>query len=251
MSTSGRRSTKRKEGIMSRNLKALGLALVAVFALSALAASSASAIDKFTTGSTAVVTGTSHDNVFRTTSPVFEATCTTSSFSGTVGFGATEITIDATYTGTINQTSGTHEHCTATTPASKTTVSMEGCDYDLTGSTTGSDGGKTDATVWVTCPAGKEIKMTTNSGCNFKVPGQTSTSGGVTYVNEPGGKVKAVMTSTGVTYTTEGALCALAGFPSEGNNADYIGTVVLSGFQDNGGNTEPFTEGNAVVIEVS
>jgi hypothetical protein len=236
---------------MIRNLKALGLALVAVFALSALAASSASAVDKFTAAkSPVVITGTSHNNKFTITNPDVGFECTTSSFSATYTSGATEITVDATYTGTILQTSGTHEHCTATSPATKATVSMEGCDYDLTGNTTGLDNGKTDATVWVTCPTGKEIKIVTNAGCTIRVPSQTPTEGGVVYTNEAG-KVKVDVTATGVTYTSEGPLCSLGGIPSEANNSDYTGDVVVSGFEDNGGTTEPFTEGAAVNVEVT
>jgi hypothetical protein len=237
---------------MSRNLKALGLALVAVFALSALAASSAWAADKFTAAkSPVVVTGTSHSDKLTLTNPHITVQCTTSSFSATYTNGATEITLDTTFTGTVQQTSGTHEHCSATNPPTKATVSMEGCDFDLTGSTTGSDGGATDATTSLTCPAGKEVKYATNGGCTLTFPAQTPTEGGVTYVNEPGGKVRVNVTDTGFTYTSEGALCALAGIASEANSVDYADTVVLSGFEDHGGTTEPFSEGAAVSIEVT
>jgi hypothetical protein len=55
---------------MTRNLKALGLALLVAFALSAVAASAASAqtqdVFTFEAGNNAgFITGTSHDNVFK------------------------------------------------------------------------------------------------------------------------------------------------------------------------------------------
>jgi hypothetical protein len=58
--------------------------------------------------------------------------------------------------------------------------------------------------------------------------GQTPTSGGVTYTNE-NGTVNVKETITGITYTCESAfLCGLAGIPTEGNNADYNGTMVVA-----------------------
>jgi hypothetical protein len=167
----------------------------------------------------------SHNNVLTITGPGTKIECTTSTFSGTAQNGNSSLTINPTYTGRINVTP--HETPCSGSPGSLT-IDMNGCDYDLTGSTTGSDSG-TDATISITCPANTEIVVTTSSGLNLKIPAQTPTSGGVTYTNEAG-KVKVTETSTGITYTCESPfLCSLSGIATEGNTADYNGSVVLAG----------------------
>ena len=236
---------------MIRNLKALGLALVAVFALSAMAASSASAVDKVTTGvSPAVLTGVSELGQFKITTPGEpNVRCTTSKYNVKVASGASEITIEPTYEGTLGVTPHAH-HCNLSfAGANEATVDLNGCDYDLKGETTGSDNG-TDATVSVTCPAGQEITITTNVGCTFHIPPQTPTSGGATTTNKSG-KVEVKVTSTGITYTTSGAFCALGGLPAEGNNADYTDTVLMSATAWTSGTKHPFVEGAATTVESS
>jgi hypothetical protein len=204
----------------------LGLALGAVLALSAMAASSASAIDTFTGPAGNIpITGLSHDNKFEITGPGTNVQCTTSHFTGTITNGTSHATINATYSGKVNETPHDPNECT--TSIGTATIDMNGCDYDLTGTTTGSDEGLTDATISVTCPApATHIIITNSTGLKLKVPPQTPTSGGVTYTNQAGGKVKVKTTATGITYTCESAfLCGLAGIPTEGNTADYTGSV--------------------------
>jgi hypothetical protein len=236
---------------MTRNLKVLGLALVAAFAMSAVAASTASAVanDHFTTTkASALVTGVSHDNKFQITGgPAFE--CTTAKFTGTFLNNATEITVDPEYSGKTNHT----PHNTAPIDfrecngvGGDLTVDMNGCHYDLTGNTTGLDNGAVDATVWITCPAGQVIKIT-----------QLGT--GVTYTNLPnhsGGKaVKVTVTATGITYNCAPAFaCFVSGAGSHGNDTDYTGTVTATGWEDKSANTvplTPITEGLQIPIEVS
>jgi hypothetical protein len=248
---------------MTRNLKAMGLALVALFAISAMAASSASAAnDHFTsTNASAVVTGVSHDNSFHYPNGV-GFNCTTSKFTGTTTNGSTELTIDPEYTGLVNATPhGTT--CTAT--GGEVTIDMNGCHYVLTGNTTGADPvGTTDATVWITCPVvggvQQVIKITqAATGITFQVPPQTPTTGGVTYTNEVvGGKkvVKVKATATGVTTLCHPAfICGLAGVSTHENDATYTGTVVGAGWEDPKKAGEPITplgaEGTQVNIEVS
>jgi len=246
---------------MIRNLKALGLALGAVFALSAAMASSASAIDTFTSSVTpAVVTGEPHStDAFHkfevTLAKPFSIECATSKFSGTFKSGASQVTIFPTYTGTKEKP--TEPPCKSTLGTA--TVDMNECSYDLTGKTTNEHpkgSGKFDAVVWVTCPAGKEITITGPLGCTIHIHTQTPTEGGVTYTNEttPGGKkdIKIHATVTGITYSTTNA-CTIAGFPTEGNNADYTGTVTAECFEDKGPGVkyDEFKEGAQVDCEVS
>ncbi len=215
---------------MIRNLKLLGTLLGAVFALSAMAASSASAVDTFTTeGASDTVTGVSHDNVFKITGPEAFIECTTSHFSGTIFNGSAHVTITPTYTGRIGETPHASTECDFYA-GSTATFNMKTCDYDLTGTTTGSDPvGTPDATISITCTtAGDEITIVTSLGAVLKIPAQTPTSGGVTYTNEGLTKVKVKATATGITYTCSTAfLCGLAGFATEGNTADYNGTIVV------------------------
>lgn len=232
---------------MTRNLKALGLALVAMLALSATAASTASAQvqDRLTLDGgeeNAVVTATSHDNVFRITSlggvSLARFECTTSRFTAAVQNNATEVTSTVSYAGTTNVVPHTN-HCSAT--VGSVTVDMNSCGYILTGNTSREDPGPTkDAVVSVECTTpGDEIRIT-NAGCEVTVPPQTPTSGGVTYTNENNnGKwdVKVTATVTGITFTSHGPACAAAGIPAEGQTADYNGTATVRAFQPTGVHT--------------
>ena len=229
---------------MIRKLKVLGLALGAVFALSATMASGASAVDIFTVENggvnTAVLTGESANNLFKITGAGFEIKCGVSRFAGTVTNGASTATIFPTY---YQTTPGTK----CPTTLGNALVKMNGCDYDLTGSTTGSDGGSADATVSITCTSPNVIEIQGPLGCTVSIPQQTPTSGGVTYANEGAGATRAVTvtaTSTGITYTATNA-CTLVGINTHGNDADYTGTVTVKGFVDNGQGSAPdeFLEG--------
>jgi hypothetical protein len=244
---------------MIRNLKVLGLVLGAVFAFSAAAASTASAVDTLTTAGqqNAIITATSHDHKFEITSTKTQVKCTTSVFSATAKNGASTITVEPTYFGTEKTTPAhaANEDCNASAPASWAIVDMNGCDYELTGHTTGKGVG-TDATVWVKCPVGKEITITTNVGCTIHIHEQTPTEGGVTYINETdaGGKkvVKIKVTATGITYSAPAFACALGGIPSESNNSDYTGTAIAACFEDlKGTNHLTFVEGKQIDCEMS
>jgi hypothetical protein len=241
---------------MIRNLKALGLALVAVCALGALAASSASAVTDVVTTSAGNtwVTGTSHDNVFNIPGKM-EVKCTTSKYFATVNNGNTHVTVGATYSGIINETPHTNPDCTVSGVINTTAlITMNGCDYEMTGTTTGADAGKTDATLSVLCPAGKKIEIKTTAGCTLSLPAQTPTVGGVAYTNKvpAAGKVTVDITATGITYSTNFA-CQLAGISAEANDATFTGTVVTEGFVDTSGTVaaDNAVEGASKSIEVT
>jgi hypothetical protein len=216
---------------MIRNLKTLGVALGAVLALGAMAASSASAVDTITgPAGEFPVTATSESHKFEITGPGVSRQCTSAHFEATANNGSKEVTVTPTYKGTINVMPLT-THCNAAS------IHMNGCKYILTGNTTGEDKpavGK-DATVWIECEPGTEIAITT-LGVILHIPAQTPTAGGVTYTgNVPSaGKVTVHTTVTGITYTCTPALaCFFTGIPSEGNNIDYTGTVVASSTSGN------------------
>jgi hypothetical protein len=126
---------------------------------------------------------------------------------------------------------------------------MNGCDYDLTGNTTGHDLGLVDATVWITCPVGKVIEITNpGTGVTVKVPPQTPTTGGVTYTNltnhSGGASVTIKTTATGLTYNCHPtSLCTLGTITHHNNDADYNGHVIVTCWEDNEGLPTPVTEG--------
>src|SRR3982750_3566586 len=114
---------------MTRNLKALGLALVAVFAMTAVLSSAAQAQIKVTTGvSPAWLTGeaVNHTGIASAKTHTFTLTggqvltCTEPKFHATVKNGDTSITIVPTY-----------NNCDAKIGVEvfKTTVTMNDCDY--------------------------------------------------------------------------------------------------------------------------
>ena len=227
---------------MIRKLKALSLALGAVFAMGAVMASSASAVtDVFTNSKGAgadLLTGVGTDHVFSIGNSKFE--CTTSKFAATATQGDKVITADVIYESTPNVTPHVaKEHCLG--PLNhKIVVDMNGCSYDLNGETTGVHKGVAgnDATVWITCPVGKEIQITdTSVGVTVSVHEQTPTEGGVIYTNlpkHPGGEaIEVTATVTGITYTCAPAfLCALQEISAEANNSTYTGHVKMTCYED-------------------
>jgi hypothetical protein len=230
---------------MIRNLRSLGLALGVVFAFSAAMASTASAIDTFTTEAAlpAVVTGESSNIVTEITGKKVSFQCDVTKFAGTITNGSSVATIWPTFYKTTPDTK-----CKST--LGEVTYDMNGCDYDLTGKTDASDKTLTDAKVWITCPAGKEVEITGALGCTIRTPEQTPTEGGVTYTTQTDASGKKdillTFTMTGITYTTTNA-CTLVGLPTEGNDTDLTGTVTLKAFKDNGGvPDDKFIEGSQI-----
>jgi hypothetical protein len=251
---------------MIRNLKALGLALVAVFAMGALSASSASAVtDVVTTegGTPALLTGVATHtpagtaDVFSIPSANKNFKCTTAKFAATVKNGDTSVTVDVEYTGKLEAT----PHGTpCNSSLGDLTYDMNGCDYNLSGNTNGTDpkeAGSVHAKVWITCGA-KPIEVT-GPGATISIPAQTPTEGGVTYTNvanHSGGKgaITVKSTITGITYTCAPAFaCGLVGIPTHGNDATYNGHVIMTGFTDNNaaGVITPASEGAVKTVSIS
>jgi hypothetical protein len=235
---------------MTAKLKALGLSLLALAAISVMSASSALAVtDVVTVGkSPALLTGVSHNNVFqRDVEGSTKVECTTSKFAATVKNGEPVVTVDVEYEGTLDQTPHTEKHCNAS--FGNVTIDMNGCAYVLNGETTGKDvNGKTDGTMWIECPEGKVITMTSSIGIKLTVPAQTPTKGGTTVTNlashAGNSALKVSMTATGITTICEEAFpCALAGIPTHSNDYKYTGEVTVTAFEDAEGLPTPVSEG--------
>ncbi|HEY5816346.1 MAG TPA: hypothetical protein VIS95_08400 [Solirubrobacterales bacterium] len=227
-----------------RNIKAFGLALVAICATSALGSATASATDLFTVGGAekAWVTGSQHQQQFKFTNSIL-IECTTSKLTGTIVNGASEMTALTSHTGTLNIVPHT-PHCESALGG--VTFHMNGCHDVLTGNTDA----QTDATVWIQCPTGKEIVLTIDILCTIRIPSQTPTEGGVTYKNLPnhpgGSAIEIATTMTGVTYKSEG-FCG----SGVADNLDYSSTMSLTGYKHLGGTMAVPIEGERVPIEVS
>ena len=211
---------------MTRNLKTLGLALLAAFALSAVLASAASA--EFTTGdhnTDLTVEGVSETQKFTITNAEggaeAEFSCNEIGIaSGGTGLGTAQesITIEPEYS----------NDCTAVIGSStfETRIDTNGCHYLFT----------TDEenAVHIVCEEGKQLEMTafilgSFRQC-FKIHAQTPTEPFITYHNTttPAGDMDVLMTVdvTGITYERVG-LCK--GEVNESNNLDYDGEVTVTG----------------------
>jgi hypothetical protein len=176
---------------MTRNLKALGLALVALFAFAAVAASGASAQRLTTEGSKAVtLTGTETGATYDNSLTVFgnRLHCPGSTITGHKKMTEAET---ATRRHDLIQPNATEitltphlRNCTTEEGANRfsTTVDMNGCDYLLTiGALVSLETYKTD--VHVVCPSGRFIEVTQFSSashalrvCTEKITTTTPTS---------------------------------------------------------------------------
>jgi hypothetical protein len=196
---------------MSKKLGVLGLALVAVFVMSAVVASAAQAA-KFDSGTgtypttitgeqiSGPVTGvTVAKHEFKTAFGVFK--CTPATFSGTLTAASSEFTVAPTYG---NTTLGTG--CTVAGVAGPV-IHMNGCDYLFTAGIAVS--GVTPIATHLVCPEGKHIVVTVKTGCELTIFPQTFSETMISAKN--GGGAGSAMTSTdtidvtGITYEIDEA----------------------------------------------
>lgn len=199
---------------MTRKIKALGLAIVAVAAMSAYASSAAQAseLHATTNAQTAVITGHSHvENVFQITPPngpavrcaqaTFEATATDQGADASQ-LTAKEVTITATYAGAQGGA------CLAFGQAA--TVRMNGCNYTVTNSLSGVTTAKTAYVDIVNCTPGKQIEIQTGI-CQVRVGAQSNLQK-ITFANVAGAphSVTGQVAISGITYEVSGALCGHA-----------------------------------------
>ncbi len=208
-----------------RNLKALGLALIAVTAMGAVSVSSAGA-DEFTAESFPLLLTGKNDPgttpVIKVTAGAIECKKTTS--QGTL----TGITKTASVTAAFSE-------CTAFGFAA--TVEMNGCTflYHLEG------GASTNATKDIVCPAGKEITVKAASGgitkCIIHVPPQTNLTG-ITVKNTGAGVTREItgeINTSAVKYTHTKGTGLGACTEGSASNGVITSKVLITGEKDNGG----------------
>ncbi len=247
--------------MMIRNLKVLGLALVAVFALSAMLASVASASKPVSTpywfasdGDWTTLSGSqgTPGDVFETDAGL-PVKCTTVGYTGSIGVTtATTITLTPTYSG-------------CTFGGFTLDVITNGCRYvyhadGKTGTTTTIAGdpihweNKYHVEATIECDTGKDITIiATQAGvpkCTVHIPPQNLGTG-IVLTNETttGGKkdIRAHINFSTIKYSqTEGSGLGKCATADNTNNGKYTGSATISGKNTAGGETdiwmEPYTE---------
>ncbi len=230
---------------MTRNLKALGLALVAMLAMSAMAVSAANAEvnGKVTAESSPVTMDGKQTTEQKFTRGAVPVTCANATFHAQSNTGDNTITVTPTYSS-----------CHATGPFGETwpvTVTMSGCDYMFHLTNTK---GTFTAISDVVCPVGASITVdvytshnnhTANTTlCKIHVPAQTGLKT-ITLTNQAAGGttpknwVSANINITGITSTRTGsALCG----------AEHSATSALHGGAELKGTTVPGGAANGVTI---
>ncbi len=159
---------------MARNLKALGLASIAVVAMSAVAATAAQALPVFTAVKyPAIVDATTKREIGKSLEVLEvggrEVECEVSHFKGTLEKASSTLTVTPRYTD--------HEEggVCKTGQIFKTTVTENGCDYLF--HLTKKDAADYTGTMDILCPAGKLMEIHVrdtfnNESCKITIPEQ-------------------------------------------------------------------------------
>lgn len=186
---------------MIRYLKALGLAMVAAFAFSAVAAAGASAQEGQITGPSGGFTllgaedpeGTNAFTAFGS-----EVQCPDTVYTGHKAYntpheditsGDTEVTITPHYAGCDDGEGGSR------------TVDMRDCDYTFTDFTTTGGGETYGFTADVECDASNGI-LVTGGACTVRVPPQNDVTG--LHATNEGGNIRVHGSATGITASACG-----------------------------------------------
>ncbi len=224
---------------MVRNLKALGIALVAVFALSAVVASAASAEPALFTAEgigaaeTAEVSGgqtAAGKDTF--TLNGLKLTCTTATLSGkalAAGPSSTNITLTPKYEGC---------HVVIAGLTKTVTVTPNKCGYQFN-ATKNTPAGTLKADLTIECATGEGIEIhiystantETTTTCTYIVTHQTI-NGGITLTNKAGGTITAVPNlNVSTDNTIKSAVCG----QNAVENAVYEGEDSLQANKAGGG----------------
>jgi len=193
---------------MIRKFKTLGLAMVAVLAMSAFVASAAQA--QYTASSypaTATATSALGNDVFTTEGGTVECA---SHFEGTLTEASSSLTVTPTYTS-----------CKAFGFVSAT-VNMNGCAYIFDRESASS------SAATVECPAGKSIQVIAGN-CEVTIAAQSPT--GSVSTSNGAGTVNAQANVTGIAYTVvkDGFLCPFGGTGAKtGGTYKQVNSVSLA-----------------------
>ncbi len=229
---------------MIRNIKALGLAIVAVGAMSMAVAASVQAAELHaTTQGSAVLTGQqTQQHVFQTQAGT--VTCGTANFEGTVASQGTQVTAqEATIT-------PTYSGCEAF--GLNATVQMNGCKYTITGKANTNTGATTALTSYVDvsgCTSGKQIVVNAAGGlCTATIPEQHNLSH-LVYKDEgtPGTSTEDVgvdVTVSGITYELHGLFCPGGGATGLRHDGTYHGKATFKAFVDSPGQQQVTEHGH-------
>jgi len=221
-STSSFETTKRRGYTMIRNLKVLGLAFVAVLAMSAVVSSAAQAVPSFTCSAyPCSATGENKAGSETFTTPGGTVQCDshftvekyrTTTGEGVPSPGSPTVTVTPKYT-----------NCVAFGFLGAT-VSMNDCDYEFH-ATEQLGAGHYVHHVYINCPTGKAITIVAGT-CEVTVGTQSLTD--VTTLNLAGGSVTVVPTVKNITMNVvkDGFGCPFAGTGHK--LGEYHGHVVIS-----------------------
>lgn len=210
---------------MTRKIKTLVLALVAVAAMSLAGAVGAQGaqIHANTAGANTTLSGQqTTQHVIRITPPNgLSWTCTTALFQGSASTPKTaqEATITGQYTGCVFF-------------GQAMTINMNGCKFTITGEGQAALTAQTDIAG---CTSGKQIEMQT-AVCQITVPEQSAIGGHLTFANAGAGQtadVNASITLTGITYQLHGAVCGHAATVTT-HDGTYTGSTTFKAFEDVG-----------------
>jgi hypothetical protein len=228
---------------MKRNLKALGLALVAALALSAVAASAAQAANHHVTVGTAPAIVTAKDTVntkFEITGGEHNVTCNTTLYEGTLPLTTnTEVTVTPTYSECkVDELLTTWS---GSPPSENGKLDFNHCAYVLTGDTDVNG----DAPVHVECAKKEGTEEDTEITINYKIFGETCTvhvtpqtpKKGVHYTQN-GEKIKIEATVEGIKYHETHLGHPFCPPDHTGEDGTLKGTVEAEGFKEKTGCVE-------------
>lgn len=205
---------------MIRKIKALGLAIAAVAAMSLAGAAAAQGAELHAAsgGATTVIEGVqTTQHVLRITPPNGPAvTCSQAFFAGAAAKTSQELTMTGQYTG-----------CTAFGQVAN--VAMNGCKYTITGAGKLALSAQVDI---VGCTSGKQIEIQT-AICQITVPEQSTIAGLVIFSNAGGLPVPAHINASiglsGIAYQLHGVVCGHA-VTTTTNDATYQGNATFKAY---------------------
>jgi hypothetical protein len=199
---------------MKRRSKIIGLALVVVFAMSAVAAASASAFFDSEAETTALKGVQEGAHVFST--PIGSVSCTSAVFKETVS--GTEISGTGIFTAETVKVHPEYSGCTAFGFGAN--VKTEGCNYVF--ARTGESGGEKTGTVTVQCETGKKITIEAVGFCKMEVGSQGPLSS-VNYKDQGSGAGRTVKVTAAVKNIAYTGTCG------SGSSSEYKGVANLTG----------------------